>query len=82
MPPLGGCIRIAPNAFTMGAPANTIAMTTAGEPFAPKASRMPKAPIAPSAPAKSETQTPLLGKLKLAPWSLSSTSGASTAMMK
>ena len=33
-PPAGGCAIIATTALTMGAPANTIAITTAGVPFA------------------------------------------------
>ena len=39
---------MATQALTMGAPANTMAITTAGVPLAPKASRMPKAPTAPA----------------------------------
>src|SRR5438128_1210257 len=38
IPPAGGCCQMETSALTIGAPANTIDMTTGGVPLAPKAS--------------------------------------------
>ena len=54
----------ATTAFTIGAPPNTIAITAAGDPFAPNASRTQNAPNAPAMPATSDHHIPATGKLQ------------------
>src|SRR6266446_4404727 len=60
-PPAGGCCQIATSAFTIGAPANTMDITTGGVPLAPKASSTQNAPTAPAIPATNDQPMPLLG---------------------
>jgi hypothetical protein len=78
-PPCGGCTRSATTAFTIGAPAKTIDITTAGLPFAPNASSTHSAPIAPAVPARIEKTSPFAGYVQLAPALTRIASGASTA---
>ena len=61
-PSFGGSFNKPTTEFTMGAPAKTMVMTTAGWPPAPKARSTAKAPMAPTMPAKSEIHEPAAGK--------------------
>src|SRR4026209_2975098 len=82
-PPGGGCRIKETIAFTIGAPAKIIDMTTPGFPPAPNASNTPNAPIAPTMPAISDHVIPLeLYALHAAPFIISNASGASTALRK
>lgn len=81
-PPAGGWLMMETMAFTTGAPAKTMAMTTAGEPFAPKASNTPNAPMAPMMPATSDQIMPAFGIDHDAPDATSMPRGASTATRK
>jgi len=81
-PPAGGCCAIATTAFTTGAPAKMIDITTAGVPFAPNASNTQNAPIAPTMPASSESEAPFVGKFQSEPEITSIPSGANTAVKK
>lgn len=69
-------------AFTIGAPAKTIDMTTAGDPFAPKASRTPNAPTAPTIPAASDHTTPRTGIAHEAPSATMIATGARIPIRK
>src|SRR5205823_119581 len=82
IPPAGGCMAVATIALTIGAPAKTIAITTAGDPFAPKASSTQNAPIAPTIPATSDHAIPGTGMLQDALLAIIMNSGASTAVRK
>ena len=75
----GGWDRVATTAFTIGAPAKTMDMTTAGLPPAPNASNTPKAPIAPTTPARKDHDTPLLVNDHAAPLISSNTAEPITA---
>src|SRR5262249_4365327 len=81
-PPLGGCSASATTELTTGAPAKTIAITTAGDPLAPKARRTAKAPIAPAIPAINDQAMPPEGMVQDAPLAFRTTSGARTAVRK
>ncbi len=60
-PPEGGRCNSETMAFTTGAPAKTMAMTTLGMPRAPKASSTPNAPTAPKTPAIHDHAMPASG---------------------
>src|SRR5687768_7518810 len=65
-PPAGGWVPMETNAFTIGAPAKIILMTTGtyalfGCGAAPNASNTPNAPTAPTIPAMRDHQSPFAG---------------------
>ena len=61
-PPVGGWRLKATMALMMGAPAKTMAITTLGDPPAPKARRTKNAPAAPTIPARKDHRMPWAGK--------------------
>ena len=69
-------------AFTTGAPANTIDITTAGVPRAPNARRTPNAPIAPTVPASRDHVNPRAGNDQSAPFNQRTTSDPMTAVSR
>lgn len=78
----GGCSANATMAFTIGAPAKTIDMTTVGVPLAPKASNTQKAPNAPTTPASNDQPMPFAGMLHVAPFAINIRAGPTTAVIK
>ena len=73
---------MATTAFTIGAPAKMIDMTTVGDPRTPNASNTQNAPVAPTTPASKDHPMPLTVQVHAAPWYQRIIKGAITAVRK